>query len=185
MKNKLAIFDLDGTLIDTSEVNYRAYKKALEEHGFMITREQFKDFSGKIWTDFLPKCIGSNDMELLNDIHEFKKEVYKSCISVARINSILFDIIEVLVRTFYIAIVTTASRQNCMDILGYFNKEKLFDYILSQDEVSAPKPDAEGFIKCMVYFGISCDDTIIFEDSRDGITAALKTGASVYRTVSF
>ena len=29
-KNKLAIFDLDGTLFDTKDVNYNAYKNAIK-----------------------------------------------------------------------------------------------------------------------------------------------------------
>ena len=72
-----------------------------------------------------------------------------------------------------------------MDILGYFNKDKLFDHILTQNEISAPKPDAEGFIKCMKYFGVSCDHTIVFEDSEVGIEAASKTGATVFKIVNF
>ena len=31
MKNRLAIFDLDGTLFDTRKVNYQAYKYALDK----------------------------------------------------------------------------------------------------------------------------------------------------------
>ena len=30
-KKKLAIFDMDGTLVDTKDVNFYAYKEALEE----------------------------------------------------------------------------------------------------------------------------------------------------------
>ena len=33
-KKKLAIFDMDGTLVDTKDVNYFAYREALQEQGF-------------------------------------------------------------------------------------------------------------------------------------------------------
>lgn len=36
MKNKLAIFDLDGTLFNTEEVNYLSYKGALEQKGYSL-----------------------------------------------------------------------------------------------------------------------------------------------------
>ena len=32
-KNKLAIFDLDGTLFDTKDVNYNAYQAAIKMTG--------------------------------------------------------------------------------------------------------------------------------------------------------
>ena len=38
-KNKLALFDLDGTLFDTNEVNYRAYQKALAHFGFKFEHD--------------------------------------------------------------------------------------------------------------------------------------------------
>ncbi len=36
MKNKLAIFDLDGTLFDTKDVNYYAYKDAMSSLNYNL-----------------------------------------------------------------------------------------------------------------------------------------------------
>lgn len=44
MKNKLAIFDMDGTLFDTKDVNYRAYKFAIEQCGFCINHKVIFDY---------------------------------------------------------------------------------------------------------------------------------------------
>ena len=41
MKDKLAIFDMDGTLIDTRLVNFRSYQAALAEEGVTITYDYF------------------------------------------------------------------------------------------------------------------------------------------------
>lgn len=38
-KEYLALFDLDGTLFDTSEVNYFAYKDALEPFGIKLQKK--------------------------------------------------------------------------------------------------------------------------------------------------
>lgn len=40
-KEYLALFDLDGTLFDTSEVNYFAYKDALEPFGIKLQKSFF------------------------------------------------------------------------------------------------------------------------------------------------
>lgn len=37
----------------------------------------------------------------------------------------------------------------------------------------------------MQYYGISAENTIIFEDSKEGISAAKATGASIYKIVKF
>ena len=40
-KTKMIICDLDGTLFDTSEVNYQAYKKSLYEIGYELSYSFF------------------------------------------------------------------------------------------------------------------------------------------------
>ena len=47
-KTKMIICDLDGTLFDTSEVNYQAYKKSLNEMGYELNYSFFiKECYGK------------------------------------------------------------------------------------------------------------------------------------------
>ena len=50
MKNRLAIFDLDGTLFDTRKVNYQAYKYALDKYGVELDYELFaSQFNGRLY----------------------------------------------------------------------------------------------------------------------------------------
>ena len=55
-KTKMIICDLDGTLFDTSEVNYQAYKKSLYEIGYELSYSFFiKECYGKHYKEFLSK----------------------------------------------------------------------------------------------------------------------------------
>ena len=68
-RTKLAIFDMDGTLFDTSEVNYRAYAEAAESLGYKIERKKFLEvFVGKNYREFLP-LFGIIKDEELAEIH--------------------------------------------------------------------------------------------------------------------
>ncbi len=40
-KEKLLLFDLDGTLYDTKEVNYHAYAAAMQELGYTLDHDDF------------------------------------------------------------------------------------------------------------------------------------------------
>jgi len=86
---------------------------------------------------------------------------------------------------YYISIVTTASGKNCTDILDHFDKTKVFELIIAQEDVTRCKPDPEGFLKAMDYFNVSKENTVIFEDSSTGIEAARSSGASVLVTLDF
>ena len=181
---KLALFDLDGTLFDTSEVNYKAYQQALEELGYNIEHDYYVSYcNGRHYTVFLPKIVhSSNDMEI---IHKKKKKYYHNYLKYARINHKLFDIIKKLKRTYYIAIVTTASLDNTNDILKYFDVYELFDKVITPVDYKKTKPDPEPFLVAMKMFSVSPNDTIIFEDSEVGIESAIKSGATVLRIEKF
>ena len=80
---------------------------------------------------------------------------------------------------------TTASKENCREILGALNIMDIFDLILTHDDIEKVKPDPEGFLKAMQYFKAKPEETIIFEDSDVGIEAAKQSGAFYYRTYLF
>ncbi len=186
MGKKLAIFDLDGTLFDTRKVNYLSYKQALATQGYDLDYDFYtENCNGKYYKDYLPLIIPNPDQELFEIIHNFKKKVYSSNLSSSKVNEHLFTMIDALKQTYHIALVTTASRDNCMDILTYFNKQNEFELILTHNDVSKVKPDPEGFLKAMDYFKIDAKHTIIFEDSEAGIEAAEKTGATVFAVTQF
>lgn len=79
----------------------------------------------------------------------------------ARPNYHLFKMINQMRNTYYLAIVTTASRQNTMDILSYFNYQALFEFIVTQEDISKVKPDPEGFLIAMKHFEIDAHHTLI------------------------
>ena len=101
------------------------------------------------------------------------------------LNERLVDIVRLMKREYKTALVTTASKENCNDILGEFDLFDLFDLILTHDDITKAKPDPEGFFKAMQYFGCRPEDTIIFEDSDVGLEAAEKSGALYFRTYRF
>ncbi len=178
---KLAMIDLDGTLFDTNEVNYYAYKEALNEKGFSIDYEYYKnECNGRYYKVFLPSIV-NNDEEVMEYVHKRKKELYEKFLDKAIVNLHLFNILESIKKDYYLAIVTTASKKNTYDILKYFNKVELFDLILTHDDIEKSKPNPEGFLKALDYFKMDVKDAIVFEDSDVGIEAAKKIGVTIFK----
>lgn len=188
LKNKLAIFDLDGTLFDTKDVNYNAYQNAIRmaKIDVKIDYDDFcKLYNGKNYREFLPKVIPNISEEQLKKIHNFKKNIYQEYLDKAKKNELLFLMIEEIKEKFYISIVTNASKKNVEDILEKFSVKNLFDLLITQEDVENSKPSAEGFLKAMNYFNISKENTIIFEDSEIGIQAADKVEANYVKVYGY
>lgn len=181
---KLVLFDLDGTLFDTSEVNYRAYKYALNKYGYEIEHDYFINYcNGRHYTDFLPKIL--NDKKIIEEIHQTKKEAYSLYLKHARINENLFNLIKNIKNTYNVAIVTTASYENTCDILTEFKVFDLFDDIITPNDYQKTKPNPEPFLVAISRFEVKIEDVIIFEDSDVGLRSAEATGATVFKVHKF
>ena len=179
-KDRLAIFDLDGTLFDTAPANYAAYQHALQNHGFTLNEQYFfKYCNGRYYKDFLPPIIGQ-DEKLLEDIHKEKTACYPQYFRRMRENRALFDMLDAMRTVYHTALVTTASKTSVMAILDCFDKTNKFDLILTQRDVQNKKPAPDGFLMAMEHFEIPAEKTIIFEDPQEGVAAARACGAAYF-----
>lgn len=182
---KLAIFDMDGTLYNTNDINYYAYKEALDRYNVNLDYNYYCNYcNGRHYTVFISSMV-NNDNEKIEDIHYIKKNAYSKYLDKVIVNEHLFNIINSIKKDYKIILVTTASKKNTMEILEYTNKKDLFDLILTADDINNPKPDPEGFNKAIEYYNANPKNCIIFEDSDVGIEAALKTGSSVFKVKNF
>lgn len=183
MKNKLAIFDLDGTLFDTRRVNYQAYKFALDQYGVPLDYELFaSNFNGRLYKTYMKTIMGEEigTDDNIEDAHNIKIKKYKEFLTDAVKNESLFAMIDCMKNEFHIALVTTGATENVYQILDYFNVRDRFELILTQNDVVNKKPDPEGFLKAMDHFNITPENTIVFEDSDVGIMAAKAAGCVTY-----
>lgn len=180
MKEKLAIFDLDGTLFDTVPANFAAYRGVLEKYGFTIDQDYFATrCNGRYYKDFLPEIIGEDPI-LMEQIHEEKIATYPQYYSHIRENKGLFSLLDALSHQYHIALVSTAAKKSVYEILELFQKTHVFDLILTQAEIPRNKPAPDGFLMAMEHFSSKPENTVIFEDSPQGIAAAKAAGAQYF-----
>ena len=178
------LVDLDGTLVDTSGVNYMAYEAAVSLYGYHIDYVYFKNYcNGRHYLEFLPQ-LTTDDKKILEAIHQVKKELYKNYLNEARVNVQLVDILRTAresvdntgKRKCKTGLVTTASRKNTIELLAQYELLSLFDVIITQEDVIHKKPNPEGYIKAMDLLKIDAERVLVFEDSDAGIEAARRSG---------
>ena len=78
------------------------------------------------------------------------------------------------------AIVTSSDRKKMQSLYSQYPEfPTLFDKIITGDMVTRAKPDPECFVLGAQQIGVDIKDCIVFEDSRNGLIAARKSGARV------
>ena len=165
------LFDFDGTLFDTADLNYRAYRLAYFDLGIEITPEMFSHTGGLSVYQFNSAMGVSCDVEKLRAL---KAKYYREFNIYARPNRYLVDLIRESKKKK--ALVTTARQMNVMPLLMKYGLVDLFDVMIFQEDVSAHKPDPEAYLVALQRLEIDAERCLVFEDSREGIVAARRAG---------
>ena len=181
---KAFLVDLDGTLADTSEANFRAYAAALAEVGVTVDRPTFdREAFGRNWRQFLPTLMaraGSNAEP--QAVAQRKTALYRETIAHARFNEALLLLLQTRRPGVRVALVTTASSANVASVLGQRpDIAALFDLLVTGDDVRQHKPDPEAYVLAAQRLGVAPHECVVVEDSDIGMAAGRAFGAPVLR----
>lgn len=179
------LFDLDGTLVDTREANYLAYRDAFAESGHELTREAFATTWGKDSRDFIPELLPGIDPGAVDRIRSAKSRLYADQLHRTNGNGALIEFLRLVAPTHRTALVSTAKSGNGRQILDTHGLTPLFDVVVWGDDVARSKPDPEGYLRALELLGADAERSLAFEDSETGRAAALAAGLSVLEVPHF
>lgn len=186
MAIKLIISDFDGCLLDCKDIHYEALNKALasiDEKYFISYEEHISIYDGISTREklYLLNKLKNFPLESFDEVFNLKQQFTIDMISqMTSINDSLPKTIKSLKDLGYkFFVASNAIRKTIHVGLERLNILNLVDKIYSNEDVLKHKPNAEIYMKCMVYAGVNPDETIIIEDSKVGREAAARSGASV------
>ena len=188
MSLKGAIFDLDGTLIDTEPIYFKATEEMIKEYG---NGKEF-GWDTKIKTLGSPEIVTAKIVvdtfemkltpeEFLNKRNAITPEYFKNCHFIEGAKEITDKFKKEL--KFKTALATSSSKYN-FDFKTFNKKEWLkedFDKIILGDDprIKKGKPSPDIFILAANEIGLSPNECIMFEDSIGGIKACISSGAKI------
>jgi beta-phosphoglucomutase-like phosphatase (HAD superfamily) len=185
MKTRLIIFDMDGVLVDACEWHRVALNEALKEvcNYEISLEEHHKEFNG-IPTKVKLKILAEKNLipyDKIKLIEDLKQE--KTIDAIQRSSSIKQDKIE-LMKFLKNKSLNIACYTNSITITARLMLEKIgiydfLDFLITNENVTAPKPDAEGYLNIINHFKLKKEQVIIIEDSPKGLIAAKTTGCRV------
>lgn len=169
---KLLITDFDGTLVDTFEANYKAYKKAFENYSIKLTKEEYSKCFGFRFDDFMNE-MNIHDERIKQGIRNLKGIYYPLFFDDLVVNRQLLNLLHSFKNSGGLtAVASTARRVNLMNVLYHINAADMFSLILSGEDVRHGKPSPEIYRNVLQKLNVTNEEAIVFEDSLIGIEAA-------------
>ncbi|MCT9928865.1 HAD family phosphatase [Planotetraspora sp. A-T 1434] len=170
-----ALFDLDGTLINTEPRSLALWRMLLENHDIPHDEDLLRRFMGRRSSDVLPELFPDADSEAL--IAEVRSYYDRPGLPDILPVPGAADLVRRVVETGSpVALVTSAHRSWALDRLEEVGVAHLVQTIVTAEDVAVGKPDPAGFLTAADRLGVEPVRCVAFEDSLAGIAAARAAG---------
>ncbi|MCI7767215.1 MAG: HAD hydrolase-like protein [Oscillospiraceae bacterium] len=175
---KLAVFDVDGTLLDTTEGVLSSVRHTIEHFGFeMLPEERLKGFIGPPIQDSFALAYGLEG-DILQELATFFRNSYKDndLLKAEPYNGI-FDVMKALSeRGITIAIATYKREDYAKTLLEHFGFDSYSDIIYGGDHFNRLKK-RDIIMKCISDSGIQkLSDAVMIGDTENDAVGAMQLG---------
>ncbi len=176
------IFDMDGTIVDSLPYHYKAWKIFFRENKVENFSDKLKDYKGGGTLDLMTAVYGDKysrkELKIMTDDKEIIfRQIYKNNVEPIKGFMKMFEFIKS--KKILVGLASNAIRKNVKMILNELKIYEKFDSIICGDEVKRGKPNPEMFDKTVNRFKLKKKECLIFEDSVEGVSAAVNSKVDV------
>jgi beta-phosphoglucomutase family hydrolase len=172
------IFDMDGTLIDSTEADYLAWKRTFADYGIELTYPDYFPLLGKRSSDVATSVLHLNEEKAAEALQK-KADYFTEIITQNGINTIphaLDFVAAVRARKLKIALATSSRKSKMKLVLERTGLLPFFDVLVSGDEVINGKPAPDIFLMAAERLGVEPAGCLVVEDAVNGVLAAKRAG---------
>lgn len=176
---KAILFDLDGVIVDSLYFHYLAWNKKFNDMGGSVSLETVLLHEGRNSFEILPILMEEAGVQIPEEQWkpwiEDKRNYYRSIAKLTYYPNAFETIEELRRRGYKTALVTACARTN-MEKSVDAERQKLFDYIISGDDVKRAKPNPDPYLTAQEKLGFEINECVVIENAPLGIEAAKNAG---------
>lgn len=175
------IFDLDGTILDSMPLHFKAYNHSLEPWGVKYAHDVFLSRGGIPTRDTMEMIARENAIEnfSVGEALQRKRIYVDNNLDQITLIEPVMEIIKSYHGKLPMAVGTGSNRETVTRMFEMFGLGDYFEHVVTATDVQNFKPHPETFLKCSELIGIDPKDCVVFEDGKPGMIAAETAGMQV------
>ncbi len=175
------IFDFDGTILDTESNEFSAWQEVFQSYGGQLTLEYWLPFIGNNAPHFDPlgeleRQIG-RPLDRPRLLHQVETRIEELNQALKPLPGVLDYLEAARAMGLKLAVASSSSRAWVERHLARVGLLERFAVIRTKEDVPRTKPDPALFLRAAEDLGIPPQQTIVLEDSLNGVRAAKAAGA--------
>ncbi|MCG3694458.1 HAD family hydrolase [Aliarcobacter butzleri] len=167
--NKIILFDLDGTLIDSTDAIVSTFRFAFKEQGFDFrgNDKNIKDLIGYP-LDIMFERLGVSKQKVWDYVDSYKNRYRVISVEQTTLLENAFEAVQLASKIARVSVVTTKTRMYTIPILDNFNITQYFEVITGRENVENPKPHPEPILKTLAQMNYdkNSDEVYMIGDTK-------------------
>ena len=178
-----AIFDIDGTLVDSYDAHFEAWRETLAEEGIGYDLEAFsRDFGrrnpeiiGELWDREGREAPAESEVDRVAGRKEqrFRELISEAFPEMKGAGGLMR---ELHAAGWGVAVGSSAPRANVSLSIDLLGAAPVIDVSVAGEDVGRGKPEPDVFLRAAELLGIEPANCIVIEDARAGVEAARRAG---------
>lgn len=171
------VFDWDGTLVDSTEANYRALADTLARYGIGLDEDWYRARTGMSSDEMIAMLAAAAGRQLdpVAVSAERDTQFLRGPVAVRELRAVV-DIARTFHRRIPLVVASGGSGPVIRETMRRLGLDVLFDTLVTREDVTAGKPEPEIFLLAAIRVGVRPDRCLVYEDSDEGLLAAERAG---------
>ena len=172
----IILFDLDGTLIDSTEAILESFHNSFDHHNYLhVSDEKIKALIGHP-LDIMYKELGVEEEKVWDFVQTYKEYYREISTQKTKLLPCAQEAIELASSFASLGIVTTKTGKYSQILMEHFDLMDKFDVLIGREHVTHPKPDAEPIVRALEAFDVSKKEVWMIGDTHMDMLCAQNAG---------